>query len=261
MAYKPIDQATFELRGNYLPLGEFSLDVRSVAESFDILKAGDHTYSYEGMVVACVAEQSLYLCVSKENITTDDGWKKVGGMSDEESAAIGEGFISDLSQFTATAGTVTLGGSKYVKSADGIWTKSDVSIDIPVASDTTAGVMSAADKVKLGKAVVNDSANTMTENGSLGWSTKTATSTEESPEINVVNASKAGFSVARDGSSNEAKMFVDASGKTVIQAEKIMAVGLPETVSAEAAVLLANGTVAPIMKTDEISGLLDEAWG
>lgn len=72
------------------------LDERNVVQNTTELLTIDSTYAYNGMAVVSIDEASIYVLLDKTNISSLDGWKKIGNV------AINGNEI-DLSSFITTS--------------------------------------------------------------------------------------------------------------------------------------------------------------
>ena len=137
---------------NFEPGGQTPLDARLLVSTKDDL-INPETYSannfYKGMAVTVQEDGTEYVLIDPDKITEADfsGWKQRDSM--DTSGSLPETIITDLKEVTTTDNSVLLTGTKVTKTGRTYSEGIDDTVTIPEATTTEAGVMSAADKVKL----------------------------------------------------------------------------------------------------------------
>ena len=143
---------------NFEPGGQAPLDARLlVPTKADLIKPETYVAKnyYKGMAVTIEADGTEYILMDISKITSPDysGWKQRDSMS--TSSSLPSTIITDLTNVTTDSTTATIHSSKVTKSGRDYGNASDDNIIIPSATTSTAGVMSAADKVNLDETLPN----------------------------------------------------------------------------------------------------------
>lgn len=84
------------LKGNLAVNTPKPLDERSVVQNSTELLTINSTYAYNGMLVVSIDEASVYILLDKNNISSLEGWKKIG-------TVVIDGNEIDLSSFITTS--------------------------------------------------------------------------------------------------------------------------------------------------------------
>lgn len=266
--------SVFDIDGDFSPKKQAPLDCRNIADSYAALKAGNHTYTYNGLVVSCVLEKAQYLCIDATNANSDLGWKKLGG-------GAGSGYYGTSSIPSANDKSkilVTLVNSEGWKLANGtqlvvnftqavdknasLYTNKDISTNEDGTDATTytpifykgsaikAGVIAAGSTIQFvyydnKYHVVGDydflSKNGGTMTGGISWETSDgveSTINADGYEYNGINV-----------------VSMDDDGDVVVTGDKIAKEG-----GTSDQILLADGSTTTVMKDDEIITAINTAW-
>ena len=84
------------LKGNLAVNTPKPLDERSIVQNTTELLTIDSNYAYNGMPVVSIDEAAIYILLDKTNISSLDGWKKIGNV-------VIDGNEIDLSSFVTTS--------------------------------------------------------------------------------------------------------------------------------------------------------------
>lgn len=68
------------LKGNLSVATDKPLDERSIVQNTEQLLTIDSNYAYNGMPVVNIDEAAIYILLDKTNISSLDGWKKIGNI-------------------------------------------------------------------------------------------------------------------------------------------------------------------------------------
>ena len=132
---------------NFEPGGQAPLDARLlVPTKADLIKP--ETYAaknyYRGMAVTVEADGTEYVLMDPSKISSPDysGWKQRDSMS--TASSLPETLITDLTNVTTNDSTAVIHSSKVTKIGDAYGEAATNDIEIPAATKTTAGIMTAA---------------------------------------------------------------------------------------------------------------------
>ena len=143
---------------NFEPGGQSPLDARLLVKTKEDL-INPETYSaknyYKGMTVTIESDGTEYVLMDISKITSEDysGWKQRDPMDTLES--LPSTLITDLTNVTVTTNTAVIHSSKVTKTNRTYGNAADDNITIPAATSSVAGIMTAADKVKLDTTLPN----------------------------------------------------------------------------------------------------------
>lgn len=148
---------------NFEPGGQSPLDARLlVPTKADLINADTYASKnyYKGMAVTVEEDGTEYVLMDISKITEPDysGWKQRDSM--DTSTSLPNTVITDLTNVTTDSSTATIHSSKVTKADRTYGSAADDNIVIPAATSSSAGVMSAADKVKLDTTIPGYTVNT-----------------------------------------------------------------------------------------------------
>ena len=192
--------------------GPQPIDSRSVVQSYEELLKSDTfgTAIYNGMTVATINEQKVYMLVDKTKATSEDGWKEIGAGSGslaiENFTITSEGKIAEATAdnigqiIYVTGGTSTHPAGPYIVIADG---------EVSKLGTTTATGDIAGDVESLKTRVTNVETNKADLTGLTALETTVASKVDNTTfvthstnaEIHVTVVDKAKWNNASDASS------------------------------------------------------------